>query len=171
MQAKKDVALIFTNLLRRQIGTRFPTVEYLCTREQILTALMHGYENQDIALSTGRMLHECIVRHEALAKIVLYSPDFYCFFTYIESATFDIASDAFATFKVRLRPLSAPVRAASRGAAGPQDLLTKHKQLCAEFLEKNYDQIFERYQKLLHSENYVTRRQSLKVAVHARRGP
>lgn len=41
--------------------------------------------------------------------------------------------------------------------------MTKHKTLCAEFLETNYDKIFEMYTKLLTSENYVTRRQSLKL--------
>jgi len=35
--------------------------------------------------------------------------------------------------------------------------------LSAEFLEANYDQVFNQYQKLLNSENYVTRRQSLKL--------
>lgn len=35
--------------------------------------------------------------------------------------------------------------------------------LCAEFLEANYDQVFTHYQQLLSSENYVTRRQSLKL--------
>lgn len=33
----------------------------------------------------------------------------------------------------------------------------------ATFLEQNYDKFFEHYQKLLHSDNYVTRRQSLKL--------
>jgi calcium binding protein 39 len=41
--------------------------------------------------------------------------------------------------------------------------LTKHKSLNAAFLEQNYDKFFEHYQKLLHSDNYVTRRQSLKL--------
>jgi calcium binding protein 39 len=41
--------------------------------------------------------------------------------------------------------------------------VTKHKQLCADFLEKNYDRFFGAYQNLLHSENYVVRRQSLKL--------
>lgn len=41
--------------------------------------------------------------------------------------------------------------------------MTKHKSLCAGFLEQNYDKFFENYQKLLHSDNYVTRRQSLKL--------
>lgn len=35
--------------------------------------------------------------------------------------------------------------------------------LCAEFLETNYDKVFSHYQRLLNSENYVTRRQSLKL--------
>lgn len=41
-EAKKDVAQIFNNLLRRQIGTRSPTVEYVHTRPQILEALVKG---------------------------------------------------------------------------------------------------------------------------------
>ena len=65
------------------------------------------------------MLREC-VRHEPLAKIILHSDEFYRFFSYVEVSTFDIASDAFATFK---------------------DLLTKHKILCAQFLEANYDKV------------------------------
>ena len=59
-----------------------------------------SYENQEIALNCGMMLRECC-RHEALAKIMLYSDDFYKFFEYVEVSTFDIASDAFSTFKVR----------------------------------------------------------------------
>ena len=47
------------------------------------------------------MLREC-VRHEPLAKITLWSEQFYDFFRYVEMSTFDIASDAFATFKVSL---------------------------------------------------------------------
>ena len=35
--------------------------------------------------------------------------------------------------------------------------------LAADFLEANFDKVFSNYQKLLHSDNYVTRRQSLKL--------
>ena len=35
--------------------------------------------------------------------------------------------------------------------------------LAADFLEANFDKVFGHYQKLLHSDNYVTRRQSLKL--------
>jgi calcium binding protein 39 len=140
-EARKDAAQVFNNVLRRQIGTRSPTVEYLCTKEEIVHTLVRGYENPVIALNCGMMLRECI-KHEALAKMILQSEDFFRFFDYVEVSTFDVASDTFTVFK---------------------DLLTKHKILCAEFLERNYDRIFELYDRLLHSENYVTRRQSLKL--------
>ena len=45
------------------------------------------------------MLRECI-KHEPLAKIIIHSEEFYSFFEYVEMSTFDIASDAFSTFKV-----------------------------------------------------------------------
>jgi len=41
-EGKKDVAQVFNNILRRQIGTRSPTVEYICTRPEILFTLMSG---------------------------------------------------------------------------------------------------------------------------------
>ena len=59
------------------------------------------YENSEIALNCGMMLREC-VRHEPLCKIILYSEEFYNFFGFVEVSTFDIASDAFSTFKVWL---------------------------------------------------------------------
>ncbi|KAJ3184755.1 Calcium-binding protein 39, partial [Irineochytrium annulatum] len=99
------------------------------------------YENQEIALNCGMILRECL-RHEILAKIVLESPSFWRLFAYVELSTFDVASDAFATFK---------------------DLLTKHKALVAGFLERNYNMFFEKYTLLLNSTNYVTKRQSLKL--------
>ncbi|XP_072902030.1 calcium-binding protein 39-like [Hemitrygon akajei] len=140
-EGKKDVTQIFNNILRRQIGMRTPTVEYICSHEHILFMLLKGYETPEVALNCGIMLRECI-RHEPLAKIILYSEHFRDFFRYVEMSTFDIASDAFATFK---------------------DLLTRHKVTCGQFLEQNYDLVFNDYEKLLHSENYVTKRQSLKL--------
>ncbi|KHJ41438.1 mo25 family protein [Trichuris suis] len=140
-ESKKDVALIFNNLLRRQIGMRSPTVEYLYTKPEVLIALIKGYEVAEIAHSCGSMLREC-VRHEPLARMILSFEEIYNFFSYVEGPTFEVASDAFSTFK---------------------ELITKHKVLCAEFLEQNYDRFFDSYQQLLNSENYVTRRQSLKL--------
>jgi calcium binding protein 39 len=140
-EAKKDLTTVFNNLLRRQVAARYPTVEYIVRNQEILDNLVKGYENTDIALTCGAILRECI-KHEPLAKIILSSDRFWDFFKYVEVANFDVASDAFATFK---------------------ELLTKHKTYSAEFLEKNYDRVFEKYTSLLNSPNYVTRRQSLKL--------
>ncbi|XP_015752805.1 PREDICTED: calcium-binding protein 39-like [Acropora digitifera] len=99
LQCKKDVAQIMNNILRRQIGTRYPTVEYLADHDKVLIALVEGYKNHEIALNCGVMLRECI-RYEPLARRVLTANEFYNFFDYVEMSTFDIASDAFTTFKV-----------------------------------------------------------------------
>lgn len=95
-QARKDVAQIFNHLLRRQIGTRLPTVEYLSSKPDVVLSALKGfvpkyhnsllsrkyqlnpslitdrYENAEVALNTGAILHE-MLRHEALAKTLLYS--------------------------------------------------------------------------------------------------
>lgn len=118
-EGKKDVVHLFSNLVRRQIGTRTPTVEYISSHSQILFMLLKGYETLEVALNCGMMLRECL-RHEPLARTVLFSEEFYCFFHYVELSTFDIASDAFASFK---------------------DLVTRHKIMCADFLETNYDRV------------------------------
>eukprot|EP00730_Choanoeca_flexa_P002095 TRINITY_DN10910_c0_g1_i4.p1 TRINITY_DN10910_c0_g1~~TRINITY_DN10910_c0_g1_i4.p1 ORF type:complete len:324 (+),score=133.94 TRINITY_DN10910_c0_g1_i4:118-1089(+) len=143
-EGRKDTIKIFNKVLRRQVGEdRMPTVDYVIrTKPEILTELCRGYESPDIAMSTGMMLRECI-KHEPLAKIVLLSEElFYPFFGYVQMSQFDLAADAFASFK---------------------DLLTKHKILAAKFLEDNYDKFMTEYDKLLNSENYVTKRQSLKL--------
>lgn len=72
----------------------------------ILISHAFRYENQEIALNCGMILRECL-RHEVLTKIVFNSNQVYKFFDYVEMNTFDIASDAFATFKVREHPFSA----------------------------------------------------------------
>lgn len=140
-EAKKDLVTVFNFLLRRQVGARHPTVEYIVRNPSIIKTLIEGYENPDITLNCGAMLREC-VRHVSIATLVLNSDDFYLFFDYVELPNFDIASDAFATFK---------------------DILTIHKKEVAEFFEQNYDKFFEKYTDLLHSDNYVTKRQSLKL--------
>ena len=71
-ESRKDVVQIFNNLLRRQIGSRWPTVEYLCGKHEVVFATLAGYENEDVALNTGMILKE-MLKHESLCKILLYS--------------------------------------------------------------------------------------------------
>jgi hypothetical protein len=70
-----------------------------------------------VALNCGAMLRECI-RYEALTKILLNAENFYDFFKYVEVSTFDIASDAFATFKVRSKSLKCYVEKPDLQIAG-----------------------------------------------------
>ncbi|KAL7669188.1 hypothetical protein ACOME3_009854 [Neoechinorhynchus agilis] len=138
---KKEMANIFNNMLRRQIGKVYPTVDYIMAHKQILQTLIRGYENSEIALNCGTMLREC-ARHEELAKEVLESGDFYNFFAYAQMNTFDVSSDAFSTFK---------------------EFLVRHRAMSAAYIQENYDLFFSNYERLLLSDNYVTRRQSLKL--------
>lgn len=140
-ESRKDVSQIFSLLLRRQIGSRFPTVENLASKPDVIFAALKGYENEEIALNTSMILKE-MLKHEPLAKILLYSDDFYQFNVYIENATFSVSCDAFANLK---------------------ETLTRHKPMVSAYLESNYDRFFASYTALVLSKNYVTKRQSLKL--------
>eukprot|EP00474_Spongospora_subterranea_P008871 CRZ09329.1 hypothetical protein [Spongospora subterranea] len=139
-EARKDVAMVFNFLLRR--GQHNLAVQYVEAHPEILKLLVDGYEDSDIALNCGAILRECI-RHDCLNQLLLETPDlFYNFFDYVQKANFDVASDAFATFR---------------------QCLTKHKTFSSAFLEKNYDKFIPLYSELIQSPNYVTKRQSLKL--------
>ena len=145
-EARKDVVHVFSNLLRKHRGGEPTTANWLEANPDVLLALLSGYADPQVALHCGMLLRECI-RHERLAAILLpHAPSanrpFYELFRYVESPLFDVASDAFATLK---------------------DLLTRHKPLASAFLRTAYAEFFAQYGLLLHSENYVTRRQSLKL--------
>ncbi|KAF8907811.1 Mo25-like protein [Hymenopellis radicata] len=140
-ESRKDAVQIHTALLRRSIGQRLPTVEHLTQNPQALFAALEGYGNEEIALNTGMVLKE-MLRHESLAKILLNSDQFYTFPNYIESTTFGISCDAFSNLK---------------------ETLTRHKPMVATYLETHYDRFFSSFTTLILSNNYVTKRQSLKL--------
>ncbi|TIB70057.1 hypothetical protein E3P77_00013 [Wallemia ichthyophaga] len=120
-EARKEVTTVFNCLLRRQIGLRYPTVEYILTKPQVLFLTLDGYNDEDVSLNTGMILRE-MLRHEALVKLLLYDEQhFYTFPKYIETTTFGVSCDAFSNFK---------------------ECLTRHKALVAEYLELNYDRVF-----------------------------
>eukprot|EP00953_Heterococcus_sp_UTEX-ZZ885_P015498 8725-Heterococcus_DN1.PRE.5 len=108
----------------------------------MLALQVNAYDNADIALLCGSMLREC-VRYESLARATLNDAALWKFFdVYVHLPNFDVASDAFATLR---------------------DLLTRNKGVASEFLSERFDTVFAKYNVLLTSENYVTRRQSLKL--------
>ena len=86
-------------------------------RPKLLTFLMNAYNIPDAAHACGSIIRQ-LARQEQLCKAQLEMPDFLKFFDYVNLNTFEIASDAFATFNL---------------------ILTKHKKLCSTFLTKNFD--------------------------------
>lgn len=141
-EARKDVALIFNNVIRKPGGD---FSEYVFENfNPIMTNLVHGYKNPDIALSCGSMLRECI-RHENLARLLLNSELLWLFFdVYAHLPNFEVALDAINTLR---------------------DLLVSEKSspVAAEFMQNHYIAFFKKYDVLLLSGNYVTRIRSLKL--------
>ena len=143
-ECRKDISQVFGSLLRKAEGGELIMVNWLAARPEILHGLLSGYQTPKSALNYGSMLRETI-RYERLAALLLPSKQSQCFyqlFDFVESPLFDVASDAFQSLK---------------------DLLTKHKLLVAMFLESQYDVFFAHYHALIRSQNYVTKRQSLKL--------
>ena len=119
------------------------------------------YEKVDTALITGSMLRETLKQPEfakcapvfmqvcvqlltpAMCRYLLEHPVFYELLAYTDVETFEVASDAFLSFR---------------------ELLTRHGSLTQEFLAAHGDDFFRAFNgQLLKSTNYVTRRQSLKL--------
>uniref|UniRef100_A0A7S3VHR4 Mo25-like protein n=1 Tax=Dunaliella tertiolecta TaxID=3047 RepID=A0A7S3VHR4_DUNTE len=141
-EARKDAAQVFGAAVRiKDAEDKAPGSAYVLQRPYIMNMLFLGYGEPSIALNCGSMLRDCI-RDESLARYLLDSGIVLDFFEKVEVANFEIASDAFSTFK---------------------DLLTRHKAVVALYLQENYQTFFTQYMKLLQSGNYVTRRQSLKL--------
>jgi len=140
-EARRNVVSIYSALLRRTVNDTNPFVEHLCSNPLIISQTIAGYKDVCTWQHSGMILRESI-RYENLTKLLLLPDMFYEFFVLIELQNFDIAIDALSTFK---------------------ELLTKHKEIVAKFLEENYERFFEEYSKLLNSINYVTKRQSLKL--------
>ncbi|XP_024538775.1 calcium-binding protein 39 isoform X2 [Selaginella moellendorffii] len=137
-EARKDTVQVWCILLRQKGGL---AVHCLENHPELLDFLISCYQNKDTALNCGVMLRECS-RFASLAAYMLESASFELFFKLVELPNFDIASDAFTTFK---------------------ELLTRHGSVVNNYLNSHYDQFFELYERLLSSSNYVTKRQSLKL--------
>ncbi|RLM98470.1 hypothetical protein C2845_PM06G26750 [Panicum miliaceum] len=117
LETQKDVTQVIANLQRQKIDSRIIASDYLEANKDLLDILMSGYENMEIAIHYSTILRDCI-RHQVAARYVLDSEHMKKFFDYIQLPDFNIASDAFRTFK---------------------ELLTRHKSSAAEFFSRNYD--------------------------------
>ncbi|XP_020995508.1 uncharacterized protein LOC107482688 isoform X2 [Arachis duranensis] len=97
-EARKDLVHCWTILLKHKVDDKHCCVEYVEQHLELLDFLVVCYDNKEIALTCGTMLRECI-KFQTLAKYILESATFVLFFKFVELPTFDVASDAFSTFK------------------------------------------------------------------------
>jgi len=139
----------------------------------IIDLLISGYESQEMALQCGLMLRECIKYNELLynvlnkyqSKRVWQLIDLYL----NQNSSFDVVSDAFSTLRALLLPLSSinnnsssSSSSSSYNISNDSDIINS-KQIVSSFLESNYNKFFKCYESLILSDNYVTRRSSLKL--------
>jgi len=110
------------------------------TANQLKMMCENRYRIQALAFTNGKMLRECF-RVMSLGKLMLESEDFYKFFDLMQLVAFEISSDAFISFT---------------------KLLTEHRLMSANFLEKNYEKFFSSFKTLMDSDNYVTKLSSLR---------
>jgi calcium binding protein 39 len=162
-EARKDTAHIFNNMMRKDLQ-KFS--RYVFDNYAIVERLINGYSNADTALNCGSMLREC-VRYDEIARAILQSPLLWLFFdVFVHLRNFEVAADSFSTLKALLTT-------------------PRNQAVSGEFLDSKYEEIMEHYevcrlmsfhsvvfaitdacilsQKLLQSENFVTRWMSLKL--------
>ncbi|KAL8702162.1 MAG: hypothetical protein Q9201_004554 [Fulgogasparrea decipioides] len=172
-ESRKDCQSIFSYVLRFKPANALPpeppAMSYIIhQRPEVIVELCRGYAYKESAMPCGVVLREILKQYEEVAAIILYDESqeneratsldeidpteaplqsgrgvFWSFFPWIQNGAFEVSTDAFTTFR---------------------ELLTRHKQLIAIYLEKNFDLFFSRYNSILvQSSSYVTKRQSIKL--------
>ena len=157
-ETRKDAAAVFNGMVRHPIGNdnRLPLVDYLDENPRhlltILTASEMGEDapgNNAASLTCGTMLRET-ARYEKLCRHILYSKEFMRMFDYVQLPTFEIASDAAASFR---------------------EILTRHKALAAEYLESNFDSFFTAFNAMFGEGELRDAQTVSEVALGAAPGP
>ncbi|KAG5952568.1 hypothetical protein E4U58_000707 [Claviceps cyperi] len=171
-ESRKDVQIIYSYVFRFRPVSAAPKSDpialsyVVCNRPQVLVELCRSYDHKESAIPAGSVLRE-LLKNEAAAAVILYDDDdepgssakglnaidrerpqsgrgvFWRFFDWIDKSSFEVAADAFTTFR---------------------ELLTRHKDLVPRYLSVNFDKFFETYHgTLVQSNSYVTKRQSIKL--------
>lgn len=152
-ETRKDAAAVFNAIVRHEVTIddvpgQLPHVQYLNDNPLLLIILLTASElgeaqngNNAASLTYGTMLRE-VARYEPLCRHILYASEFTKMFDYMQLSTFELASDAAASFR---------------------EIVTRHKRLAAEYVAAKYGEFFEPFNAMLEKGNYVTRRQSLKL--------
>lgn len=145
-QVRKDVAKLNVSLLLyRESPDSQPGIAHLTANPSVVEAMVHGYDSDaaDVALISGSMLRE-VAKSSTVAEQILDSEAFISIFNHLLNPNFDVASDAFDSFKELLTN-------------------TSNKQMVAAFLEEKYQMFFEGCNKVLTSDHFLGRLQLMKL--------
>ncbi|CAG7918412.1 unnamed protein product [Penicillium olsonii] len=170
-EARKDTQTIFSHILRfRPVSYSNdkdpPVISWLVhNRPEVIVELCRGYMQSQSAMPCGVILREAL-KSDVVTAIVLYDQSregepairlsevvpnhpqsgdgvFWQFFDWIDKSNFEVSADAFTTFR---------------------EIVTRHKSLVTSYLATNFDLFFGRFNDILvHSDSYVTKRQSIKL--------
>ncbi|ATY67458.1 conidiophore development hymA [Cordyceps militaris] len=171
-ESRKDTQVIFSYVFRFRPAAAAPKSDpialsyVVCNRPQVLVELCRAYDHKESATPAGSVLRE-LLKNEAAAAVILYDDGdapgssakglnaidrdrpqsgrgiFWKFFDWINKSSFEVAADAFTTFR---------------------ELLTRHKDLVPRYLSANFELFFDKYNNtLVQSNSYVTKRQSIKL--------
>lgn len=102
-ETRKDAVTVFSCLIRRRVGNRYPAVDSLLSHEEgVLAFLVRGQveENAELSLLYGKMVRE-VAAFEMIVERILVNELVLKLFDNARLPTFDFASDAVATLKVQ----------------------------------------------------------------------
>ena len=127
-ESRKDAQVIFSSVFRFRPSTASPksdpvALSYVVNnRPQVLIELCRGYDHKESAMPAGSVLRE-VLKNEAAASIILYDDGdepgssskgitavdrdrqqsgngiFWRFFDWVDKSSFEVAADAFTTFR------------------------------------------------------------------------
>ncbi|KAK7746778.1 Hym1p [Cytospora paraplurivora] len=171
-EARKDAQFIFSSVFRFRPATASPKSDPVAlswvvnNRPQVLIELCKAYDHKESATPAGTVLRE-VMKNEAAAAVILYDDGeeqgssskgimgidqdrpqtgngvFWRFFGWIDKSSFEVAADAFTTF-----------RASCHGVT----------HIGLRYLAVNFGMFFDKYNHILvQSNSYVTKRQSIKL--------
>lgn len=191
-EARKDTQVVLSAVFRFRPATASPKSDPVAlswvvnNRPRVLIELCKAYDHKESATPAGSVLRE-ILKHEAAAAIILYDDGeeqgssakglmgidqdrpqsgngvFWRFFDWIDKSSFEVAADAFTTFRV-CHSIHSLTSSMKPSLTILQELLTKHKEIIPRYLAVNFDMFFDRYNHVLvQSNSYVTKRQSIKL--------
>jgi len=137
-EVKKTIMRLFHKMV--QVGAE-AVFDYVRSHKKVLQLLLDGCRNAEVALHCHTMLRSCTL-HSELVVFMLDAGFATELLQIAQHQDFDISSDAFSSLRA---------------------LLLTHKSEAAAHLEAHFKEFFGPYNELLLSQNYVTKRQSLRL--------